>query len=396
MKKIRLPEGFVAGGMHCGLKKKRKDLALFFSERPCSVAAVFTTNLVKAAPVLLAQEQLSRTKKINAVLVNSGNANCMTGKRGLEDARMMVKTASGVLGVPEDAVLVSSTGVIGKYMNMDPVLDGIPKLAGMLSADGLLDAVDAIMTTDRFRKMSSRVVKIGGAEVTLTGVTKGAGMIDPNMATMLCYIMSDARITFGALKKSLKEAAMGSFNAITVDGDMSTNDTVVVMANGAAGNRTIKAGNEDYRVFYRALFEISSELAQLIVKDGEGTTKVMSVRVKGMKSVRDAKKIAHAIANSLLVKCAVHGGDPNWGRIASSAGSSGVKFDPSKMDIVLDGVTFLKNGEFTSPDKAHRDTVFKSKDIHILVDMHTGSCEAVSYGCDLSRKYLAINSYYTT
>lgn len=396
MNKARLPKGFLANGIHCGLKKKRKDLSLFFSKKPCKVAALFTSNLVKAAPVVLAQQQLKRTRAVRAVLVNSGNANCMTGSRGLEDAHKMVVRTADMLGTSMDSVLVSSTGVIGRYLNMEPIFDGIPRVIEGLSEDGLLDAADGIMTTDKFRKISSRHIKLGGSDVTITGVTKGAGMINPNMATMLCYILTDARISAGALRKALKETVAVSFNAITVDGDMSTNDTVMLLANGAARNRMIKGHGVDYELFRKNLEEISTDLAKMIVRDGEGTTKLIEVRVKGMRTSKDAKKVADAIANSLLVKCAVHGGDPNWGRIASSAGASGVKFDPGKMDIVLDGVTFLKNGEFTSPDKSHCNVVFKKEDVKVLVDMHSGEAEAVAYGCDLSKKYIMINSSYTT
>jgi glutamate N-acetyltransferase/amino-acid N-acetyltransferase len=396
MKKAKLPKGFLANGIHCGVKKKRKDLSVFYSEKPCRIVALFTTNLVKAAPVALAQEQLAKSKKVRAVVVNSGNANCMTGKRGMEDAEATVKKAAEVLNVPEESVLVSSTGVIGKYMNMEPILEGMGKLVHGMNPDGLLDAADGIMTTDKFRKISYRVFFIGGKEVQIVGITKGAGMINPNMATMLCYVLTDANISSGALKKVLKETIGVSFNAITVDGDMSTNDTVMLLANGMAKNRTIKGEGADYEHFKKNLEEISTDLAKMIVRDGEGTTKLIEVRVKGMKTARDAKTVAGSIANSLLVKCAVHGGDPNWGRIASSAGASGAKFDPGKMDIVLDGITFLRNGEFTSPDKSERDKVFKSKDVYVDVDMHSGQAEAVAYGCDLSRKYLMINSTYTT
>lgn len=396
MKKAKLPKGFLANGIHCGVKKKRKDLSVFYSEKPCRIAALFTTNLVKAAPVALAQEQLAKTKKIRAVVVNSGNANCMTGRRGMEDAEATVKKAAEVLKVPQESILVSSTGVIGRYMNMEPILEGMGKLVHGMNPDGLLDAADGIMTTDKFRKISYRTFSIGGKEVQIVGVTKGAGMINPNMATMLCYILTDANISSGALKKVLKETVSVSFNAITVDGDMSTNDTVILLANGMAKNRIIKGEGADYEHFKKNLEEISTDLAKMIVRDGEGTTKLIEVRVKGMKTVRDARTVADSIANSLLVKCAVHGGDPNWGRIASSAGASGAKFDPEKMDIVLDGVTFLRNGEFTSPDKSERDKVFKAEDVYVDVDMHSGPAEAVAYGCDLSRKYLMINATYTT
>lgn len=396
MKKARLPKGFLANGLHCGLKRKRKDLSLFFSSRPCRIAAMFTTNLVKAAPVVLALEQLKKAKKVHGVLVNSGNANCMTGTRGMDDARTMASKAALALNVPEETVLVSSTGVIGRFMNMEPVEHGIPRLVEGLSEEGLIDAADGIMTTDRFRKISYRVFELGGKEVRIVGVTKGAGMINPNMATMLCYILTDANISQRALKKALNDTVGVSFNAITVDGDMSTNDTIILLANGEAKNRMIKDQGHDYELFRKNVEEISTDLAKMIVRDGEGTTKLVEVKVKGMKSSRDAKKVADAIANSLLVKCAVHGGDPNWGRIASSAGSSGAIFNPDKMEIILDGVAFFRSGEFLSPDKSEITGVFKGKDVEVLVNMHSGDGEAVAYGCDMTRRYVKINSHYTT
>lgn len=396
MKKARLPKGFVANGLHCGLKRKRKDLSLFFSPKPCRIAAMFTTNLVKAAPVALALEQLKKARKVHGVLVNSGNANCMTGARGMQDAREMALITARALNVPEETVLVSSTGVIGRFMNMEPIEHGVPRLVQGLSEEGLFDAADGIMTTDRFRKISYRSFEMGGKEVRIVGVTKGAGMINPNMATMLCYILTDANISQRALKKALNDTVGVSFNAITVDGDMSTNDTIMLLANGEAKNRMIKDQGHDYELFRKNVEEISTDLAKMIVRDGEGTTKLVEVKVKGMRTSRDAKKVADAIANSLLVKCAVHGGDPNWGRIASSAGASGAVFNPDKMEIVLDGVTFFKNGEFLSPDKSEVDRVFKGKDVSVNVNMHSGEGEAVAYGCDMSKKYVVINSSYTT
>jgi glutamate N-acetyltransferase/amino-acid N-acetyltransferase len=396
MKKHRLPRGFLASGIHCGVKKKRKDLSLFYSEVPCRVAALFTRNVVKAAPVVLAKAQLKKNGRINAIVVNSGNANCMTGSRGLSDAGKMAKVLAKLLGVPKGAILVSSTGIIGRFMPMKPLIGGMPKLVEDLSSDGLIDAANGIMTTDRFHKIASRTFTAGGRKVTMTGVAKGAGMVKPDMATILCYILTDANISKKAMKKALSAAAGTSFNAITVDGDMSTNDTVMLLANGEAGNKLIGDKGRDFELFQKNLDDISGELARMIVRDGEGASKFIEVRVKGAKTISDAKKVAQVIANSLLVKCAVLGSDPNWGRIASSAGASGVMFDPDKMEIVLDGVTFYKSGKFILSGKRKAVPVFKGRDVRIEVNLHTGRAEAAIFSCDISKKYIMLNAHYTT
>ena len=394
---IKLPKGFLANGIHCGLKKKRKDLSLFYSETKCKCAALFTTNVVKAAPLVLAEQVLNKnSKNIRAIIVNSGNANCMTGKRGMKDAQKMAKLSAVTLDIPEDSVVVSSTGVIGKPMDMKPVVSGIPKLVRGLSSDGLIHAAEGIMTTDRFYKISTRAFSLDGKKITMVGVAKGAGMIEPNMATMLCYVMTDAAISHVALKKALQKGNKDSFNSITVDGDMSTNDTVMVLANGEAGNRTIKGSGKTYNVFQQNLEEVMLDLSKMIVRDGEGASKLVQVTVKGAKTMIEARKAARAIADSLLTKCAVCGGDPNWGRVASSVGASGIKFDPDKIDIILDGVVFFKKGRAVSPTGKNIKKVFKGKDVSIEVCLHRGNAEATMYTCDISKKYITINSFYTT
>ena len=394
---IKLPKGFLANGIHCGLKKKRKDLSLFYSEAKCKCAALFTTNVVKAAPLVLAEQVLKKNNKnIRAIIVNSGNANCMTGKRGMKDAQKMAKVSAATLGISEDSVMVSSTGVIGKPMDMKPVVSGIPKLVKGLSPDGLIQAAEGMLTTDRFYKISTRVFLLDGKKITMVGVAKGAGMIEPNMATMLCYVMTDAAISHVALKKALQEGNKDSFNSITVDGDMSTNDTVMVLANGEAGNRTIKGSGKAYNVFQQNLEGVMLDLSKMIVRDGEGASKLVQVTVKGAKTMIEARKAARAIADSLLTKCAICGGDPNWGRVASSVGASGIKFDPDKIDIILDGVVFFKKGHVVSPKGKKSEKVFKGKDVSIEVCLHRGNAEATMYTCDISKKYITINSFYTT
>ncbi|MGB3242309.1 MAG: bifunctional glutamate N-acetyltransferase/amino-acid acetyltransferase ArgJ, partial [Candidatus Omnitrophota bacterium] len=308
----------------------------------------------------------------------------------------MVSVTSSALNIPEDMVHVSSTGVIGVPMPMKPVVKGIPKLVAGLSPEGLTEAADGIMTTDRFHKVTSRAFSVGDQKVTITGVAKGAGMINPNMATMLAYVLTDANITAGALKMALHESTDVSFNAITVDGDMSTNDTVMLLANGKANNPTITEASASFTRFRINLDIVTKTLAGMIVKDGEGASKFIEVRVKGARSKSDAKKAAGAIANSLLVKCAVHGGDPNWGRVASSVGASGVAFDPGKMEIILDGIVFFKKGKGTTPRAGKATKVFKKKNVDIEVNLHSGKAERVLYTCDISKRYISINSYYTT
>ena len=395
--KHKLPKGFKASGIHCGLKKKRKDLALIVSDRLCSAAALFTTNAVKAAPVVLGIEQMKKNRgRVKAVVVNSGNANCMTGERGMQDARKMVSSMAALLGAGEDTVIVSSTGIIGEFMDMKPVLGGMDKLVRELSEDGLQDAAEGIVTTDRFVKIASREFELKGKSITITGIAKGAGMIHPNMATTLCYIMTDARMSAKAVKKALKFSADTSFNAITVDGDMSTNDTMILMANGAAGNPVIKDNSEEFSVFKGRLEAVAMDLARMIVMDGEGANRFIEVSVTGAKTLKDARMAAKSIAGSLLVKCAVLGGDPNWGRIASSVGASGAVFDPGKLVIRLDGVTFFSGGRAVKHVDRKKSKVFKGKSVRIEAELSAGSHEARVYSCDISKKYITLNSFYTT
>ncbi|MFC1548964.1 bifunctional glutamate N-acetyltransferase/amino-acid acetyltransferase ArgJ [Candidatus Omnitrophota bacterium] len=396
MKDHKIPKGFLANGIHCGAKKKRKDISLLYSEKPCKVAAVFTKNAVKAAPVLLAKEQLKHNDHVRAVVVNSGNANCMTGRQGIIDAQKISSSMAKLLKVKPNEVLGSSTGIIGETMDMKPILKGMPRLTSGLSEDGVHNAAEGIMTTDKFSKIASRTFKIGGKKIVMTGMAKGAGMIHPCMATMLCYIMTDVNIMGKALRKALDASNEISFNSITVDGDMSTNDTVMVLANGAAGNKMIGDTGKDFRVFQENLSRVCKELAQMVVRDGEGASKFIEVNVKGAESDKDAKKVAGAIAGSLLVKCAVLGGDPNWGRIASSAGASGAKLDPDKIEIALDGVIFFEKGKTAAQVDRKKSSVFKKKKVRIDVNLHSGKGKATTYSCDISKKYITLNSYYTT
>jgi len=396
MIKNELPKGFLANGIHCGIKKKRKDLALIFSETDLRVAGVFTQNKAKAAPVILDQKKLRENDIFKAVVINSGNANCMTGKKGMKDAEKMAEETARLLGTTGEKVLVSSTGIIGELMPMRPLIKGLPLLVKGLNREGLMDAAEGIMTTDRYVKISSRVFKIGGKDVTITGMVKGAGMIHPDMATMLCYIMTDADITGQALKKALHEVNNVSFNAITVDGDMSTNDTVLLMANAQAGNPVIHEKDKSFDLFKANLEQVSVDLAKMVVEDGEGATKFIKVMVTGARNDEDARKIASSIGSSVLVKCAVQGGDPNWGRIASSAGASGADMVPEKLEIKLDGVLFFSKGRAASHIDRKKSKVFKDKEVLIELNAGLGAGKAVLYSCDISKRYITLNSYYTT
>ncbi len=395
-KGIDVPIGFSAGGMHCGAKRKRKDLSLIFSVKGCTSAALFTRNTVKAAPLVRGMAQMKAGNRLRAVVVNSGNANCMTGERGLKDAEKMANVTAEALGVPPGEVFVSSTGIIGQYMDMGPILSGIRTLSGNISPNGFESAADGIMTTDGFRKMSSRKFRVNGREITMTGIAKGAGMIKPDMATTLVFVITDAAISRGALAKALSLSTERSFNSITVDGDMSTNDTALIMANGMACNPRISLSSGSFEKFTSELGALMLELAAMVVRDGEGAGKFIEVRVKGARKDAEAKKAAETVADSLLVKCAASGEDPNWGRIASSVGASGVRFDPGKMTIKLDGVAFFRKGKPVLRAKRLESPVFKGKDILIEVDLASGKGSSVFYSCDITTKYIDLNSFYTT
>ena len=322
--------GFQFAGVACGIKKsKKKDLALIFSERPATAAALFTANRFKAAPVLLGMKRMRRGV-IQAVLVNSGNANACTGAQGARDTETSCREVGRRLGIDPNLVFPSSTGVIGVPLPMDSVHEGIQKAADNLSPDQFSQAAEAILTTDRFVKVVAASFRIGGKKVTLAGMVKGAGMIAPHMATMLAYLLTDAVAERSCLRQILKRNADKTFNCTTVDGDMSTNDTTLLLANGLAGNAAIKRGSREAATFERALYEVMKDLAIKLVEDGEGATKVAEIHVRGARSRADAKKVAWAVANSQLVKTAFFGADPNFGRILAAIGSSGVSVRPEK------------------------------------------------------------------
>jgi glutamate N-acetyltransferase/amino-acid N-acetyltransferase len=390
-------KGFQFSAVEAAIKKPgRKDLALIYSEVPAQACAVFTVNPVKAAPVLLSAERI-RSGNTQALLVNSGNANACTGENGLKVARETSHLVAEGLGISDDAVQVSSTGVIGVQMPSERIMSAIPALLDGLSSGTLADISQAIMTTDTFSKMEIRSDQAGGISYSVAGVAKGAGMIMPNMATMLSFIISDVAVEPVFLETAFRNAVDCSFNAITVDGDMSTNDTCLIMANGMAGNPPIAADSPEAAAFETVLSDVLLSLAKQIVKDGEGATKFVEIRVIDAASDADAKRAALAIANSSLVKTAFFGQDANWGRIFAAVGYSGASIDQSRLSLSFDDVCMAKNGLFAGGDAEVRGTdVLKQKEFTVTVNLGLGSGTATVYTTDLSHEYININADYRT
>lgn len=391
---ITAPGGFVAGSAFCGIKtgnKKKPDMALIFSQEESTVAAAtFTTNKVKAAPVRVSAAHI-RTPRIRAIIANAGNANACTGLAGIQHAKRMAAATARALGVKERQVLVCSTGRIGKELPIRKMEATIRKLPKALQPTGSLHAAKAIMTSDTFPKQIAVEATVDGVKIRIGGIAKGAGMIDPNMATMLCFITTDAAIGKKELQDALCEAVEQSFNRITVDGDMSTNDTVIALANGRAGNKPLKPQQPGFEVFQNALNHVTRQLARMIVEDGEGVTKFVEVHVQGAATYHDARKAAEAVAKSTLVKCAWCGGDPNWGRIMDALGYCSVKFREEMTDIFYDGLIAVKNGMASkTPFSKLRQVAAKSK-FTITIDLRLGSAEYTVYTTDLSTRYVELN-----
>lgn len=393
---ITSPLGFSAGATYAGLKKAADvtDLAILFSEITCQAAAVFTTNKVKASPVLLDQRKLQKSGKARAVVINSGCANACTGEQGMQDAETTAYLAGQKLDISPDEVMVASTGVIGVNLPMDKIKEGIERIT--LSRNGGHELTRAIMTTDTRPKEIAVKVVCGNQEFTLGGTAKGAGMIHPNMATMLCFITTDALVQGDFLQTALKKAVDDSFNMISVDGDTSTNDTVLVMASGLARNTIIKQGSNCQEAFQQALNQVCVYLARSIAKDGEGATRLIEVRINGAASLNDARLLARTITNSYLVKSAVHGCDPNWGRIAAAAGRSGATMIEEQTDVYIGDICLFRSGRPLSFDKKLASSLLGKEEVLIRVDMNIGSFSATAWGCDLSEEYVVINSEYTT
>lgn len=387
--------GYKVWGIHCGIKKTdKKDLSIIYSTQEAAIAGVFTKNRVKAAPVLLDMARV-KSGKGQAIIANSGCANACTGKRGMGDARATAEIAARELGIKSDLVYVSSTGVIGELLPMPKLATGIATACGLLSATGWEQAAEAIMTTDIYPKMSVVQEEIGGKTITVAGIAKGSGMIHPNMATMLCFIVTDANISSPMLKKALQVSTEKSFNMITVDGDMSTNDMILCMANGVAGNKRPAAGSKDSKKFQACLDTVARSLAKQVVRDGEGATKFVEIEVRNAKTPIEAKRAAETVAKSSLVKTALFGEDANWGRIMAALGYAGVDMDEAKTDIFI-GKTKLVEKGLGQGKAADREATLamKQREVQITIDLHKGKAAATVWTCDMSYEYVKINAAY--
>lgn len=385
--------GFTAGGIAAGIKKNgKKDLGMIVSEVPASVAAVFTKNLVQAAPVRLDRERVAGGR-CQAIIVNSGNANCCTGEKGMADALAMSRIASDALGIDPSLVCVCSTGVIGAPMPMERIEAGTPRLAEALTPDGFADFAEAIMTTDLYPKTVRIEAALDGKPFSIIGIAKGAGMIQPNMATMLCFVCTDLAAAPERLQGPLSQATDKTFNRITVDGDTSTNDTILLLANGTS--EAVLETEEHQRAFGAVLEDVLMQLAKMVVRDGEGATKLVEVRVKGASSDADAAKVAETVANSPLVKTALFGEDANWGRIIAAVGRAGVPLDPERIDIHFNDVLICENGMGRGPEaEAGATRVLKTPEFAITIDLKSGVGEGWMFTCDFSLDYIKINSDY--
>jgi len=395
---ITAPKGFLLAGVKCGIKKSGKeDLGLIVCPAGAKAAAVFTTNKITSAAVQVSRKHV-KGDTIYAVVVNSGNANACTGQKGINNAvKMCAETASHIVVDPHQ-VLVASTGIIGEQMPIKNVIAGIADAVGELSVSATagMNFTKAIMTTDTKAKLAYRRIEISGKQVTIAGTAKGAGMIGPNMATTLCFITTDIAITKKFLSKALTSAIGESLNKLTVDGHQSTNDTAIILASGLAGNPPIASPSSEYEKFIEALVDLCQDLARQMALDAEGATKMFKVVIKGAARQSEAAKAARAIANYDLVKCAVHGGDPNWGRIICAVGSSGVKLDLRKMSCKLDDLAVFKNGSPTNFDRHKASKIVSQVSHTITVDLGVGKYTDFCYGCDLSKGYVTINAEYHT
>jgi glutamate N-acetyltransferase/amino-acid N-acetyltransferase len=387
--------GFLFSGIPAGIKKDgKRDLGLIYSEVPAQVAGLFTTNAVKAAPVQLDRERLKRGL-CQAIVVNSGNANACTGSQGLRDAKRVASLVAEQLEIDERLVFPSSTGLIGSRLPMKKIEEGIPRLAGQLSSGGWMKTVEAMMTTDTFPKVEVATCRIRGKRVKLCGMVKGAGMIRPDLATMLSFLVTDACIKAPLLQRMLEKAAEASYNRITIDGETSTNDTVLLLANGKAGHASLNRMDRDADAFQSMLSKVCRSLAECMVMDGEGATKFIEILVRGVRNIEEAKQAAYAVAHSPLVKTAFFGEDANWGRILCALGYSGVHIDPNKIDLFFDKAPIVKKGVGVGPrleEKAAQ--ILKKRSFKITVDLHQGKSQFSVLTSDLSLDYVKINASY--
>ena len=396
--RLFLPQGFFLNGINSGIAdRKKRDIALIHSEVPCVAAGLFTKNRVKAAPVIISKRHL-RNGRAQAILVNSDCANACTGNRGMEDAQMMAYDLAYQLGIRKEDVLLASTGVIGRFLPMNRVKQGIRKITETIGNPSKAEFfAEAIMTTDTTPKIISRqFLTQNRKRAVICGLAKGAGMIHPDLATLLCFIITDIAIHRRLLQRSLMTSAERSFNSLTIDGDTSTNDSVFILANGRAGNRPINGANRDFLRFQNNLNGVMLGLAELIARDGEGATKLVRIIVRNAETAVSAKKIARHIASSSLVKTALYGSDPNWGRLMAAIGSSGIRIDPHRIDIYFGKLQVTRNGEPASYSEREAKRILEKKEIEIVIDLKQGKGGAKVYTCDLTPDYVNINSCYST
>ena len=398
---VTAPKGFLASGLNAGIKNQtKKDMAMVFSSTPCAAAGVFTTNLVKAAPVKWDKELVTTSPYVQAVVVNSGIANACTGAEGLGYCADTAAEAASALNIPKTAVLVASTGVIGKQLPIDKIKSGVTALSKVLgsSREDATLAAEAIMTTDTKSKEVACTLELGGKQVTVAGMCKGSGMIHPNMCTMLCFVTTDVAISHELLQKALSDDVVDTFNMISVDGDTSTNDTVLVMANGQAENTPITKEGEDYKTFCEALHFIMLELSKKIAGDGEGCTCLFEATVIGAKDKNQARTIAKSVVCSSLTKAAVFGHDANWGRILCAMGYSGAQFDPEVVDIWLESkagtIKIVENGIATDYSEETATKILSEEEVIAKMDIKEGNETATAFGCDLTYEYVKINGDY--
>lgn len=397
---VTAAKGFQAAGIYAGIKKKRKDIALVYSEIPAMVAGTFTTNVVKAAPVKWCQMVIKESEVASAVVLNSGVANACTGAEGDRNNELMAKAVAKHLNIPENTVLTASTGVIGKQLPIEVIVEGIknivPELKDSIEA-GML-AAEAIMTTDSYSKEYALEFQLGGKTVTIGGMSKGSGMIHPNMATMLGVITTDVAISKELLQEAIRADVKDSFNMISVDRDTSTNDSLMILANGLSGNEVIKQKNEDYNAFCKALNQVTTELAKMMAGDGEGATKLLEVEVVNAVNKDDAVVLSKSIITSNLVKTAVFGNDANWGRILCAMGYSGVNFDPETVDLYIESTAgklqLVKDGMATDYSEEYATNILSEKAVKAIADVKMGDEKAIAWGCDLTYDYVKINADY--
>jgi len=389
--------GILASGVAAGIKPSgKKDLALLYSSSPARAAAVFTSNQVKGAPVLVSQEHV-KSGVAQAIVASSGCSNVCTGEQGMRDAREMTKVVGDLLRIPARQVLIASTGVIGQPLPMDRIRAALPKLVKALSPQGGHAAAEAIMTTDTRPKEAAVKVEVNGRPITIGGIAKGVGMIEPHLATMFCFLTTDAAVAPAALRSALKRSVDDSFNRITVDSDQSTSDTVAILANGLAETAPLDAGSRGFRQFTRALGAVTTRLARMLVEDGEGATRLVTVAVRGARTRRDAVVVARSVANSPLVKTAINGQDPNWGRIMMAIGKSPARVEADKIAVAFEDELLVERGMLRDGAKHERIRETMTRPAYtITIDLGLGRGEAHVFTCDLSEEYVRINAKYTT